>query len=355
MNVRRVVAILLKDLRDAGRDGRILVLLALPIGMAVFYNATIGDDDDLPETNVAIVSEAGGGGALARELRAATGKSVDLKVRTAAGPDAARKLVAADDVELAVVQQASAGTPRALVLVGRDASPTTQSVAALVPDALARASGSVPAAQTRVVAVAPADEKPYQSLEPRALTVLIVIVMFVAFAAMMVVPMQTAEELETGTYGALRLAATGPEILAAKAIAGLVYSLGGVALTLVLTQLDVADPVLFFGATVALTVSLVGFGLLLGLLVRNANTINTYGAFLLFPLVGLAAAAFFVESGVFVTIVELLPFSQAAMLLGDSVSAETPFHAGAPAWLVIGVWSVAGYAILARMASRREL
>ena len=70
MSLRRIFAILLKDLRDAGRDGRILVLLALPIGMAVFYNATIGDDDELPETKVAVVES--GGGALARELRTAT-------------------------------------------------------------------------------------------------------------------------------------------------------------------------------------------------------------------------------------------------------------------------------------------
>ena len=353
MNVRRIVAILLKDLRDAGRDGRIVVLLALPIGMAVFYNATIGDEDKLPETEVAIVES--GGGTLARELRAATGKSVMLQVRAAPGLGAARKLVAADDVQLAVVRREGAGTPRALVLVGRDASPTTQSVVALVPDALARASGGTPAARTQVVAVAPSAQKPYESLDPRALTVLIIIVMFVAFAAMMVVPMQTAEELETGTYGALRLAATGPEILAAKAVAGLVYSLAGVALTVVLTQLDIHDPLQFFSATLALTVSLVGFGLLLGLLVPSSNTINTYGAFLLFPLVGLAAAAFFVESGLFATLVELLPFSQAARLLGDSVSSATPFDAGAAAWAVIAAWAVAGYTALARIASRREL
>ena len=93
---------------------------------------------------------------------------------------------------------------------------------------------------------------------------------------MMVVPIQTAEELETGTFGALRLAATGPEILAAKALAGYVYGAAGVGLTVVLTGLDVHDPLLFFGAAFALIVSLVGFGLLLGLLVPNANAINTY-------------------------------------------------------------------------------
>ena len=37
------------------------------------------------------------------------------------------------------------------------------------------------------------------------------ILLFVIFVAMMVVPMQTADELETGTFAALRLAAKGSE------------------------------------------------------------------------------------------------------------------------------------------------
>lgn len=353
MSLRRILAILLKDLRDAGRDGRILVLLALPIGMAVFYNATIDDDDTLPETKVAVVERAGG--TLARELRSATDKSVKLRVQAARSPESARRLVAEGDVALAVVARPNAATPSALVLVSQDASPTAQAVVALVPDAVARAAGATPAARTLVQPVMATDRKPYEIVDQRALAVLIVIVLLVAFVAMMVVPMQTAEELETGTYGALRLAASGPEILAAKAIAGYLYGLGGVAVTVGLTKLDVHDPLLFFGATLAFTVSLVGFGLLLGLLVPNSNAINSYGAFLLFPLVGLAGAVFFVDSGAFETVLDLLPFSQATKLLGDGVAAETPFDTGFVSWLVIGVWALAGYAILARISSRREL
>ena len=135
-----------------------------------------------------------------------------------------------------------------------------------MPDALTRAAGERPAAQMQVSTVAQTDPKPYDIVEQRALTVLIMIVLLVAFVAMMVVPIQTAEELETGTFGALRLAATGPEILAAKAIAGCTYGVAGVAVTALLTRLDIDDPALFFGAALALVVSLVAFGLLLGLL-----------------------------------------------------------------------------------------
>lgn len=67
----------------------------------------------------------------------------------------------------------------------------------------------------------------------------------------------------------------------------------GVALTAQLTKLDVNDPLLFFGAALALIVSLVGFGLLLGLLIptptRSTPTARCCS-------IGLAAAVYFVDS-----------------------------------------------------------
>jgi hypothetical protein len=355
MKLRSIGAILLKDLRDAGRDGRILVLLLLPIGLAVFYNAVIGDKNELPTTKVAIVDPGNRG--VAQQLRRSAGKSVAVKVKRSRDAASARKLVADDKVALAVVVApvARARPLRAQILVSEDVSPTAQSVVALVPDALTRASGREPPVQPTIQEVPRADPKPYDIVDQRALTVLIMIIVLVTFVAMIVVPIQTAEELETGTFGALRLAATGPEILAAKAVAGFIYGLVGVALTVVVTKLHLADPLLFFGATLALVVSLVGFGLLMGLLVPNSNAINSYAVFLLFPLLGLAVAVFFVEAGTFGTILDLLPFSQAAKLLGNGLSAPAPFDTGPLAWVVIAAWALLGYAILARIASRREI
>ena len=64
---------------------------------------------------------------------------------------------------------------------------------------------------------------------------------------------------------------------------------------------------------------------------------------------------FFVESGIFATVLDLLPFSQAAKLLGDGLSADKPFDAGLASWFVIAVWALPGYVILARISTRREL
>jgi ABC-2 type transport system permease protein len=350
----RVLAILTKDLRDAWRDGRIVLLLLMPIGIALLSTLG-GGEDQLPTAQVAVVDPGGGG--VARALLDVAGKSVQLELTEARDAATARELVAGNDAEVAIVaaRTSPAQPPRAEVLVAADATPTAQSVVALAPEALARAAGRPGATQTRVQVVAPADPRPVDIVGPRAVTILFSIIILVTLVAMMVVPMQTAEELETGTYGALRLAATSREILAAKALSGYVYASAGVAVTVLLTKLEVHDPLRFSAAVFALIVTLVGFGLLIGLLIPNANAINTYGAFLLTPLVAVAIAVFVVGPGIVATVLDVVPLSQAAKLLGDSVSEPPPFGAGAGAWLVIAAWALAGHVVLARVASRREV
>lgn len=349
MSPRRVLAIVRKDLRDAWRDGRILVVLLLPIGVGIL--TPIVNDQSLPTTNVAVVDQRDG--SVARELRAVAGQSAKLELTRARDAAAARALVAREEVDLAVVV-APGGSPSAEILVAADASPAGRSIVELVPAALARAAGQEPPARPPVLVVPAADQKPVDIIGP-SFEELFSIVLFVIFVALMVVPTQTADELETGTFGALRLAATGREILTAKALAGYVYGVAGVALTVVLTKLDVHDPLLFSGAALALIVTLVGFGLLLGLLLPNTSAINTHAGFLIVPLVILAGAVFTFDSGIVGAILDVLPFSQAVKLLADGVAPQPAFGAGPLAWLVVGLWALTGYAGLARIASRREL
>jgi ABC-type Na+ efflux pump permease subunit len=355
VSARRIVAILIKDLRDATRDGRILLLLLAPIAGAVIFNATSRDPHERPTTHVAVFDANSRG--VARELRTAAGHSVNVEVQDTRDRTSAHRLVAAKAVDFAVVVAPSerTGPARAEILVSEGASPTAQSVIALVPDALTRAAGRAPGAQTQVRVVAATHRKPGDLLESRELTVLLMIVLLLVFVAMTVVPIQIAEEIETGTLGALRLAAPGAEILAAKALAGFLYGLTGVALTLLLTHIHVHNPLLLFAAAFALTASLVAFGLMIGLLWPNSAAINTWSGFLTLPLFGLAAAALFADPGAFATILDLLPFPQAAKLLADGISPHTPYHAGLGSWAVIATWALLGYLILARIASRREI
>lgn len=356
MSARRIAAILVKDLREAMRDGRILILLVLPIGLAVFYNSMI-PDDERPETTVAIVDPAHVG--LGIKLRAAADRGVKVTVRDARDARAARRLVDAEDAELAVISHGapSGDAPaRADVLVAEDASPAAQSVAALVDDAVAATTRRPPATDVRVRALpAPASARaPVDAFDYSTILVITCLVTLLAFVALVVVPIQTAEEIGSGTFGALRLAATGPEILAAKALSGLLYVVGGTALTVAITGIEVQDPLRLYGGALGLAISLIGFGLLLGFVSGNANQINTYGGFLVLPVILGATAVLLVDGGIGEALLDVLPFSQGSRLMFDGVSPDAPFATGAVAWLVLAAWCLAGFALLRRIAIRRD-
>ena len=227
---------------------------------------------------------------------------------------------------------------------------------AVVDDAVAAAAGRPPASDVSVrqLPVAASDRKPSDVIDQPTILVVVCLIMLLGFVALIVVPMQTAEEIGSGTFGALRLAATGTEILAAKALSGLLYAVVGTLLTLAITGVEAHDPLRLYGGALALAISLVGFGLLLGFLSGNSNQINTYGGFLVLPVVVLATAVLIVDSGFFALLLDVLPVSQGARLLFDGVSPQEPFDTGLVAWLVLGAWSVAGLAVLTRVATRRR-
>lgn len=116
-----------------------------------------------------------------------------------------------------------------------------------------------------------------------------------------------------------------------------------------------ADPLVFVLAALGLTVSLVAFGVLLGLLSGNANQINTFGGLLVIPVVALCFAVLIVDSGVLAAALDVLPFTQGTRLLFDAIGEEPVFAAGAVAWCVLGAWTLLGFALLARVVGRREL
>ena len=279
MSPRRILAILTKDLRDAWRDGRILVLLALPIGMAVFYTRD-RRRGEAAETSVAVVDPAGG-----RSRASCARRRQEREARARAAPDAAaaRKLVADEEVDARRRRRARSPAARAR----SPRRPGRFAGGAVDRRARARRPGAggrrEPPARTAGRGRRAADQKPSTSSAAHARRLFVDPRLFVIFVAMMVVPMQTAEELETGTFGALRLAATGRRSSPPRRSRATSTAPRASRLTVVLTGLDVNDPLLFFGATLALIVTLVAFGMLLGLLLPNTSAINTYAGFLIVP------------------------------------------------------------------------
>ena len=219
MSPRRVLAILVKDLRDAWRDGRILVLLLLPIGggrlLRDRQRGDAADDDDRGRRPTR----------RRRVARAPRPRGQEREDRAERAPDAeaARTLVAERGGRPGRRRRpggrSARGDPRGRGRVADGRSRSSSSS----PIALARAAGNEPPARppVHVVAGRGPEARRHHRIDP--FDELFAILLFVIFVAMMVVPMQTADELETGTFAALRLAAKGSEILAAKALAGYIY------------------------------------------------------------------------------------------------------------------------------------
>jgi MFS family permease len=106
--------------------------------------------------------------------------------------------------------------------------------------------------------------------------VLASVAMLISFIAFLVVPVILSEEIERKTLDALLLAARPAEVMVAKALVGLLYTLVAVPLTLVLTDLRPEDPLRFTAGALGLAVGLIGFGLLFALALGNANRVNTW-------------------------------------------------------------------------------
>jgi len=353
---RRTRAILLKDLRDALRDGRLVIVLLLPLAVAAYFAATTDDKQARPTTSAVIVDPDGLG--VAEQLTSLAERGVRVRTETVEDAVEARRIVDADRAAFALVVtagQTGDAPVRAQVLLPVNATPTTRGVVALAPDAVARAAGREPAAvvRTRALPVS-AEGAPAQVVDRRSLMIVVSIIMLTAFVALMLVPIQTAEELEVGTFGALRLAATGPEILAAKALSGILYGVSGLLIITGMTGLRPLDWTTYVAAAVLLLISMVGFGLLLGLTLGNSNQVNTYGGFLVVPVVFIAVAVLLVDDGIAAVLLDLIPFSAATELLLDSVTPGRPFDTGVLSWLVLLAWTAAAYAVLTRVAARRD-
>src|SRR5512142_2961717 len=76
MHPRIILTIALKDLKDAVRDGRILMALLMPIGLGVAYNVVMPDAQK-PVVTVAIATQDAT--RLPDALRAISGSTVNLR------------------------------------------------------------------------------------------------------------------------------------------------------------------------------------------------------------------------------------------------------------------------------------
>jgi len=135
---------------------------------------------------------------------------------------------------------------------------------------------------------------------------------------------------------------------------GLVYTAVAVLLMLGLTRSGLGDPLGFGAAIFVLTVTLTGFGLLMGGLFRNATQLNTWSSVVLLPFIApVYAVGLPVPDGVNM-LLRGLPTSQATRLAINALAGERIFGDPWLSYLVLIGWGVFAYGLVLWHLSRRE-
>ncbi len=361
MHPRMIRTIFLKDVRDAIRDARVLVAILVPLGLAIFYGAILDDQTARPSARV--IFSAAEPTDLDEALVSTVGGAVQLDLQSAPDVTTLRRLVGQEEADVGIIvppgfdEAVRRGEQPALdVIVAPDVMVGGQYVAGSIGSAVERLAGRGPVADVRVVAEQPPPGQVslLDQLGLRRYSLLTTLVLLVVMIAMLAVPVILAEETEKRTLDALVMIASYLDVVLAKAMVGLVYVAIAVAIQLGLTRLVPADIGLFVAALAALSVTLIGFGLVLGGLFKNANQINTWSGFLLMPIVVPVFLVGLPVPGWTDLLLALFPTSQGTQLAVNGLIGEAVFPDAWLSFLVILAWGGIAYAMVLRQLARRE-
>jgi ABC-2 type transport system permease protein len=350
MNPKRVLTIFYKDARSAILDGRVLVAILLPIAVAVFYNFVFDDESQTPSVTVAHTATTS---ALPEALDTVAGGTASLTFETA-DPQQVRRMVATGDADLGLVAPdgfdaalRNGGDPRLTVLLPDPGSLESEVAASSVDPALRALAGQgVPAdVQTETVERGGTGNVLAQ-IGASGYWVLFGVGFLVVMVCMYALPTILTEESEKKTLDALVMVASYGEVIAAKALVGLLYISLSVVLTLVLTRVAPEDPLLFGVAVLLLSVVLVGVGLLMGGLFRNANQLSTWSSFLSLPVLGSVLAVLSPLPDAVEKALDFIPTSQAMRLAINGMSGEAVFPNATLSFAVIAAWGAVTYLIV---------
>lgn len=356
---RIVSTILRKDVVDAVREGRVIALLLTPILLGGIYSVVFRDAP-APEVKLAYV--APDGPALLDAMRERVGRTLDLKVTTFDDEADARDAIRRGDAAVALVvprgfeAAVRGGSSPSLTVITTPGTSASQAFLLGTLDGVLRgwAGQRPPAVVMSDVVDRPSEFALIATLGPRVYFVIGTIVMMVGFVGIGVVPMLLAEESEKRTLDALLMVGSYLDVILGKALVGIAFVLGSLAVMMGIARLRPDDPVLFFGTALLLTTTIVGFGLLIGGLFRSANQVSSWGSFLLIPVIGPAFAVGTSLPPAGEQLLRFLPTSQAVRIFGDAMTSRAMFDDAAFGLAVIVAWGLLAFGLLAWRLSRRE-
>ena len=362
VHLRRIGAIFRKDLRDAMRDSRVLLAVLLPLGLGLLYNVMFQDTPTVPTVTIAYA--ASDATTLPEQLKSTIGPAAHVTLVHATNAADVRQRLSAKKADVGLVVPpgfdtdiARGKTPTVTVL-GAQSSSTGATIALSTLDTVLRhMAGQGPPATVRVEMVPTSQggiEAVIGRLGFRQYFAFASIMMIVGMITMLALPIVLGEEREKKTLDALVLVASYPDVIAAKVLFGAVYILIAVPLLLVLTRVSPANIITFTAALGLLSVTLIGFGLLLGGLF-TASQMNTWGSLFMIPVILPPFLIGLPLPGVVNAIFNALPSTQAMrLILNSATSPGHPFFEQAwLSYLIIAAWGVVAYGLLQWRLSRR--
>ncbi len=361
MNAARIHAVYLKDLRDALRDSRLIIAILMPLLIGLLYSFMFKDDTK-PTAKLGVVASSST--QLPAAIQAATKAAVQLKVQSFADQAALTRQVRDKKVDVGLIvpggfDRALKGgaSPKLTVILPALPSSGGDYVAAILDRVTQSVAGQVPAAtiaRVMLPATAGTSDSAFAALGARKIFVLVAVILMLAMIAVYALPAVLTEEREKRTMEALTLIASGAEVIVAKSLFGLTYCVISVPLMLAITRVVPENVALFVVAIVLTAVTLVGFGLLLGGLMRTQTQLNTWSSVALLPLLVPAIVAGLPMPGWAEAIVFVIPTAQTMRLGVNALAGRQLFGAE---WLSVAIilgWAVAGYGLVWRRLSRQE-
>jgi hypothetical protein len=362
MHPRMIWTIFRKDLRDAIRDGRVLVAVLFPIALGIFYGAVFDQQPARPSASAAYA--AAGPSRLPDLLRAVVAGSLDLNLSPVASADQVRQRVTSEKADLGFVLPpgfdaavARGASPLLTVYTRHPPGAAANALISPLNEALQRLAGQRPPATIEVTTVEPATESRFifDRLGAAPYFVITNALFGIVMVALFAVPAILTEEGERKTLDALVLIASYGDVIVAKALVGLVYIAVSVSLLLAITRSVVAEPPAFIAVILLLSLTLIGFGLLLGGLFRSLTQLNTWSSLILLPVVTPIFAIGFPVPNAINALLSALPTSQATRLAIDAFTGQSFFGGDGLSYLVVAAWGGLAYAlVLWRLAHRED-
>jgi len=360
VNLRRIRAMLRKDLRDVVRDARILVAIIMPLAIGIIYNVTF-PEDATPTATMVVAGDTSS--AMPALVAAAAGDALRVTIEPVADEVAARARVLVDeDADVALVIPAgfdvalAAGDRPAITVVLPPSPSLGGSLLASLVDPVARAMAGADLPVVVLIDRAPvvAEDLPViERLGLRNWAMALSFLLLVSIVALFAVPILLAEEAEKKTLDALVMIASLLEVTVAKALAGVVLVAINSVLLIAVTQMPIARPLVLAAGVAGLAVVLIGAGLLLAGIFRTVAQLNTWSGLVLSALLAPAFVADMPVPEWVQRVAILFPSAAGMRLVMEGLAPEQLFPSLLLPAAVLLVWTGIFYGLVIWRLSRR--